>query len=76
MTAQSQPLLSLHGINDPLAAAEQGVLLGDAYAAAGILPRFSQIVVSDGPERYQGHEVDYERFVGRFLEFFNASKTT
>ncbi len=76
VTAQSQPLLSLHGINDPLAAAEQGVLLGDAYAAAGILPRFSQIVVSDGPERYQGHEVDYERFVGRFLEFFNASKTT
>ena len=76
VTAQSQPLLSLHGIDDPLAAPQQGVLLGDAYAAAGILPRFSQIVVSDGPERYQGHEVDYERFVGRFLEFFNASKTT
>ena len=76
VTPQSQPLLSLHGIDDPLAAPEQGVLLGDAYAAAGVLPRFSQIVVSDGPERYQGHEVDYERFVGRFLAFLNSAQTT
>ena len=76
VTPQSRPLLSLHGINDPLAAPQQGVLLGDAYAAAGILPRFSQIVVSDGPERYQGHEVDYERFVGRFLAFLNSAQTT
>jgi len=76
VTPQSQPLLSLHGIKDPLAAPQQGVLLGDAYSAAGILPRFSQIVVSDGPERYQGHEVDYERFVGTFLEFVNSAKAT
>lgn len=76
VTPQSQPLLSLHGIDDPLAAPEQGALLGDAYSAAGILPRFSQIVVSDGPERYQGHEVDYERFVGRFLAFLNSAKAT
>jgi acetyl esterase/lipase len=76
VTPQSRPLLSLHGINDPLAAPQQGVLLGDAYSAAGILPRFSQIVVSDGPERYQGHEVDYERFVGTFLEFLDSAKAT
>ena len=76
VTAQSQPLLSLHGIDDPLAAPQQGVLLGDAYSTAGILPRFSQIVVSDGPERYQGHEVDYERFVGTFLEFLDSAKAS
>jgi acetyl esterase/lipase len=76
VTAQSRPLLSLHGINDPLAAPQQGVLLSEAYSAAGIPERFRQIVVSDGPERYQGHEVDYKRFVGEFVEFFNAAKTT
>lgn len=76
VTPQSRPLLSLHGINDPLAAPQHGVLLGDAYEAAGILPLFSQIVVSDGPVRYQGHEVDYERFVGRFLAFLNSAQTS
>ncbi|MSV48840.1 MAG: alpha/beta hydrolase fold domain-containing protein [Actinobacteria bacterium] len=76
VTPQSRPLLSLHGINDPLAAPQQGVLLREAYSAAGIPERFRQVVVSDGPERYQGHEVDYKRFVGDFVEFFNAAKTT
>jgi hypothetical protein len=76
VTPQSRPLLSLHGINDPLAAPQQGVLLSEAYSAAGIPERFRQVVVSDGPERYQGHEVDYKRFVGDFVEFFNAAKTT
>jgi hypothetical protein len=31
--------------------------------------------VNSGPDRYQGHEVDYERFVETFLDFLNNAKT-
>jgi acetyl esterase/lipase len=75
VTTQSAPLLSLYGVNDPLATPEQGVLVADAYDAAGILERFERIVVNSGPDRYQGHEVDYERFVETFLDFLNNAKT-
>ena len=75
VTSQSAPLLALYGVNDPLATPPQGVLVGDAYDDAGILERYEEIVVSDGPERYQGHGVDYERFVGTFLDFLNSAKT-
>ena len=60
---------------DLLAAPVQGALVRDRYAAAGIGDRFELVVVADGPERYQGHAIDYERFVDRFVEFLDAQRT-
>ncbi len=73
--AASVPMLAMHGDKDLLAAPIQGVLVRDSYAAAGIGERFDLVVVDDGPERYQGHEIDYGRFTDRFLEFLNAQRS-
>lgn len=70
----SAPMIAMHGVNDPLAAPSQGVLVRDAYTAAGIGDRFELIVVDDGPERYQGHEIDYDRFIDQFRDFLDAQR--
>jgi acetyl esterase/lipase len=67
-------MLAMHGVNDVLAAPEQGVLVQEAYEAAGIGDRFELVVVDDGPEEYQGHRIDYERFAGRFLGFLDDQR--
>ena len=73
--ANSAPMLAMHGDKDLLAAPVQGALVQDSYNAAGIGDRFELVVVADGPERYQGHQIDYERFVDRFVEFLDAQRT-
>ncbi len=74
VTPASSPLLMLNGVNDSLAAPQQAVFVRDAYDAAGIPRLFEQIVVSNGPDRYQGHEVDYKRFADTFVEFLDKAQ--
>ncbi len=69
------PMLALHGAQDPLAGPEQGVLVRDAYDSAGIGDRFELVVVDDGPQRYQGHDVDWKRFINRFMRFLNDQRS-
>ena len=73
--ADAAPLLALHGAKDPLAAPEQGELVRAAYQGADLDDRFELIVVDDGPERFQGHDVDWGRFSDRFLEFLDRYRT-
>ena len=72
--AQSAPMLAVHGALDLLAAPSQGELVRRAYEQAGIGDRFELVVVDDGPERYRSHDIDYPRFVGRFVEFLEAHR--
>ncbi|MEX0768055.1 MAG: alpha/beta hydrolase, partial [Microthrixaceae bacterium] len=74
VTPASSPLLMLNGLNDPLAAPQQADFVRNAYDAAGILRLFQQIQVEDGPDRYQGHEVDYKRFADTFVEFLDKAQ--
>ena len=43
--------------------------------AAAVPDRFDLVIVDDGPERYQGHEIDYDRFVGRFVDFLDQQRS-
>jgi acetyl esterase/lipase len=69
------PMLAMHGDKDLLAAPIQGVLVQDRYNRQGIGDRFDLVIVDDGPERYQGHEIDYDRFVGRFVDFLDQQRS-
>jgi predicted esterase len=71
----SAPILGIYGVEDPLASPEHGVRLQDAYERAGIGDRFDLVVVDDGPQRYQGHEIDFERFTERILGFLEEHRT-
>jgi acetyl esterase/lipase len=71
----SVPMLAMHGDKDLLAAPIQGVLVQDQYNRAGIGDRFELVIVDDGPERYQGHEIDYERFADRFVAFLDQQRS-
>ncbi len=73
--AGSAPMIAMHGAKDLLAAPVQGVLVQDQYNRKGVGNRFDLIVVDDGPERYQGHEIDYERFVDRFVAFLEEQRS-
>jgi hypothetical protein len=65
----------MHGDKDLLAAPIQGVLVQDSYRNAGIGDRFELVIVDDGPDRFQGHEIDYDRFAGRFVDFLDAQRS-
>jgi acetyl esterase/lipase len=69
--AESAPYLAIHGVNDGIAAPEQGEKAAAAYEAAGVGDRFELIVVDDGPEKFRGHEPDVKRFATRILDFIN-----
>jgi acetyl esterase/lipase len=71
----SAPMLAMHGDKDLLAAPIQGVLVQDSYRNAGIGDRFELVIVDDGPDRFQGHEIDYDRFAGRFVDFLDAQRS-
>lgn len=71
---QSAPMLAVHGDLDLLASPRQGELVQEAYEEAGIPDRFELIVVDDGPDRYRSHDIDYPRFVGRFVEFLETHR--
>jgi acetyl esterase/lipase len=71
----SAPMLAMHGEQDLLAAPVQGVLVQDQYNRSGIGDRFELVVVDDGPERYQGHEIDYDRFAQRFVDFLDQQRS-
>jgi acetyl esterase/lipase len=71
---RSAPLLALHGIDDVLAAPEQGELVQLAYEANGIGDRFELIVVDDGPEEFRGHNLDVSRWVQRFIDFLESAE--
>lgn len=71
----SAPMLAMHGAKDLLAAPVQGEMVRDAYVNSGIEDRFELVVVDDGPERYQVHEIDYERYVDRFVEFLDGQRS-
>lgn len=68
------PMLALHGVDDPLADPAQGRLVEQAYEQAGIGDRFELIVVDDGPDRYRGHDPDFERWVDDFRELLEANR--
>lgn len=69
------PMLAMHGGNDLLAAPVQGVLVQEEYNRQGIGDRFALVVVDDGPDRYQAHEIDYQRYVDRFVQFLDDQRT-
>ena len=51
------------------------MLVQDRYNREGIGDRFDLVIVDDGPERYQGHEIDYDRFVGSFVDFLDQQRS-
>lgn len=71
----SAPILAVFGAKDALASPVHGVLVRDEYQRHGIGDRFRMIIVEDGPEEFQGHAIDYERFTDTFLEFLNAQRS-
>ena len=73
--AGSAPLLALHGAKDPLAGPEQGQRVRTAYQDVGLGDRFGLIVVDDGPDRFQGHDVDWARYSDQFLDFLDQYRT-
>ena len=73
--ASSAPMLAVHGSKDTVAAPVQGELVAEAYRANGIGDRFEMITVEDGPEGFQGHIIQYGRFVDRFVEFLDAHRS-
>ncbi len=70
----SAPMIAVHGGKDLLAAPVQGVLVQDQYQRNGIGDRFQLIIVEDGPERFQGHEIDYRRFTDQFVQFLDTNR--
>lgn len=74
VTSDAAPVLALHGVDDALAGPEQGRRLQGAFDDAGIGESFELIVIDDGPERFRGHDPDFERWVDTFREFLEANR--
>ena len=72
--ADTPPILSVHGVEDPLAPPSVGVLLGAAFDDAGIADRFQMIVIDDGPEEFRGHNLDFSRFMDDAVELLEAAR--
>jgi acetyl esterase/lipase len=69
--SEAAPMLALFGDLDPWAPPEHGEVVAAAYDDAGIGDRYESIVVTDGDERFRMHEVDFPRFIDRFVEFLD-----
>ncbi len=71
----SAPILAIFGGKDMIAPKGHGLLVQNEYQRHGIGDRFQMIVVEDGPEEFQGHAIDFERYTDTMLEFLDTNLT-
>lgn len=73
--ASSAPLFVLHGRKDNVAPTTQGETLQAAFERAGVAERFKLVVVDDGPDSFQGHNIEVKRFAPDMLEWVEDAIT-